>query len=258
MNHILMQLRWKSLLAVFKIKRLAHKWFGMSRLDYGPKDIFILTDTIREYQTRANSVAKEPKTVSWIEENLGPDAVLYDIGANVGAYSLIAAARGIKVFAFEPAHQNVYKLHENILLNKLSSLITVVPLMLAARDGVSNSIVKDKSFGASHTFSFQEKSSSQSDMSQTFLAIGLDTCIKTFSLPEPTMIKIDVDGAEVDVLNGAHMLLKNPKLQTMLIETDRTTSEAVKRICTDMGFKIIDEEKFDDKNGTINYIFKRG
>src|SRR3989344_5903412 len=114
---LVVQARWKYLLAIFKIKRYIKTWYGMRRLDYRPKDIRMLTDTIREYETRARSVRKEPKTAAWIEQYGGATAVLYDIGANVGPYSLIAAARGARVVAFEPAHQNIYKLHENVLLN---------------------------------------------------------------------------------------------------------------------------------------------
>lgn len=256
MKNIFVKVCWKFLLAVFKIKRYVNRWFGMRRLDYQPKDIFILTDTIREYQTRARSVIKEPKTVTWIEKNKGSNAVFYDIGANVGAYSLIAAAQGIEVFSFEPAHQNIYKLHENIILNNLSGRITVIPIVCAAREGINKSFIKDKSFGATHSFSFQKEVIDIS-CSRTFLAMKLDNCMQVFSLPEPTMIKIDVDGAEVDVLVGAQKLLKNSKLKTLLIETEKGTAEQVRDICIDEGFRLIDEQKFNDRIDTINYIFER-
>ena len=250
---IVKRVRWKFLLAVFKIRRFIRRWFGMRRLDYGQKDIFILTDTIREYETRARSVVKEPKTVSWIEQHGGANAVLYDIGANVGAYSLIAAARGVRVVAFEPAHQNIYKLHENILLNKLNEKITVVPLILAANGGITRSFVEDRNFGASHSFSFHEQSS-EALPSQALLAMERDLCIKTFSLPEPTMMKIDVDGAEIEVLKGAETLLYNPKLKHILIEVDDNNLEIIERI-RNTGFKLVDEERAGDCN--TNYILER-
>lgn len=247
------QARWKFLLGIFKIKRFTHAWFGMRRLDYGSKDIFILTDTIREYETRARSVAKEPKTVEWIERHGGGGTVLYDVGANVGAYSLIAAARGATVVAFEPAHQNIYKLHENILLNKLAEKIIVVPLMLAAGSATVRSVIEQRGFGASHSFSAKERPSDIS-RSQAFLAMGLDTCMKAFALPVPTMLKIDVDGAEMEVLEGAPNLLANRKLETVLIEVEMGNEQPL-RALTDNGFTLIDEEK--SGTSTVNYIFER-
>ena len=214
----------------------------------------MLTDTIREYETRARSVRKEPKTAAWIEQYGGATAVLYDIGANVGPYSLIAAARGARVVAFEPAHQNIYKLHENVLLNNLSERIIVVPLALASRSGAITAHVEDRTFGASHGFSLAE-TVSRTVRGQTLLAMGLDACIQAFSLPEPTMIKIDVDGAEIDVLEGAQTTLKNSKLSSMLIEVDDTNVVEITRRMTSVGFRKVDEER--SGRNTTNYIFER-
>src|SRR3990167_8461206 len=195
---IFKQARWKFLLGVFKIKRFVNRWFGVRRLDYGPKDIFILTDTLREWETRARSVGKEPKTVPWLEKHGGVGTVFYDIGANIGAYSLVAAAQGARVIAFEPAPHNFYKLHENI---------------------------------------------------------DLDTCMKTFSFPLPTMMKIDVDGAEKDVINGARTLLSNPYLKHLLVEIVDELSAELIRDLANMGFKLVDQEIAG--TGATNYIFER-
>ena len=252
--NIIKQIRWKFLLAVFKIKRLVNKQFGMRRLDYKQRDIFIITDTLREWETRARSVRKEPKTVSWIEKNGEKTAVFYDIGANIGAYSLIAAARGVRVVAFEPAPQNIYKLHENILLNKLGEMITVVPLMLAEREGVARSYIKVRNFGASHSFSFHEQLSDPNSVGQNFLAISLDVCIERFSLPRPTMIKIDVDGAEIDLINGAMEILNDSTLRHILIEVGDDNKDIIQKL-TNFRFELVDEERSGPS--TTNYIFER-
>lgn len=253
---IIKQIRWKALLSVFKIRRFVNKWLGVRRLDYDNHDIFISTDTIREYETRAQSVCKEPETVSWIEKYGGSNAVLYDIGANIGAYSLIAAARGAKVIAFEPAPQNIYKLNKNIFLNGLNKDIMIMPFVLTKNNCVIQSIMtaRDRDFGSSHTFSSQEQLS-DSLLKQTFVAMELDTCIKVFSLSEPTMIKIDVDGAEIEVLKGAKTLLASPKLKSILIEIDDKNTEIAKSILEDAGFKIIEEKRICSY--AANCIFER-
>jgi len=246
-------MRWKFLLGIFKLRRMVNRLRSTRRLDYTERDIFITTDTIREYETRARSVRKEPKTVSWIEQHGGSNAVLYDIGANIGAYSLIAAVCGTEVVAFEPAPQNIYKLHENIICNKLNERITVVPLMLEAHNGTTRLSMEDRSFGKTYSFSFKEQLSDAA-FRQTFLAMSLDACMATFSLPVPTMVKIDVDGAEIRVLQGAEALLHNPKLKTILIEVDDDNGEIVTYL-TERGFRLTDEEKSGSR--TTNYIFNR-
>lgn len=254
MKKIYAKVRRKFLLGVFKLRRIINLLLRARRLDYSPRNIYVLTDTIREYETRARSVRKEPKTVSWIEQHTHTDGVLYDIGANVGAYSLIAAVRGMRVVAFEPAHQNIYRLHENAILNKLTDKIIVVPLMLEAHSGVATSFINNMSFGTTHSFSFGEQPTG-TEVGRSFLGITLDRCVEIFSLPLPTMIKIDVDGAEVDVLSGAMKLLTNPTLVTMLIETDDTHRDMIKRLCANLRFVITDEERAGDI--ATNFIFER-
>ena len=61
----------------------------------------------------------EPETLDFIK-NLDEKSVLYDIGANVGVYSIIAAQySGVRVFSFEPDYQNISILQQNIDLNNL-------------------------------------------------------------------------------------------------------------------------------------------
>jgi FkbM family methyltransferase len=250
---IIKQIRWKFLLGVFKAKRIVKRWYGSRLLDYKKSDIYMLTDTLREYETRARSVVKEPRTVEWIEEKGEEGAVFYDIGANVGAYSLIAATRGMKVVAFEPAYQNILKVSENALVNKLNENIIVVPIMLSNQNGVASSHIKDRSFGATHSFSFDEIGLNPLPK-QYFLAIRLDSCKEVFSLPEPVMMKIDVDGAEFEILKGAEKLLKSDTLRHILIETE-DSNKAIVDYIESFDFKLCDQ----DASGKdfVNYIFER-
>jgi len=80
------------------------------RLDYGPRQIMMNVDSDFEYQVRLKSCRKEPETVNWIETFFKEGQVLYDIGANIGAYTLVAASffdGKLRVYAFEPAFQNL-------------------------------------------------------------------------------------------------------------------------------------------------------
>ena len=89
-------------------------------LDYPKNPISILVTSPKENSSRARSVMSEPWTVHWLERVVSPGEVLYDVGANVGTYSLVAAIshdREVRVFAFEPSFVTYAALCRNILEN---------------------------------------------------------------------------------------------------------------------------------------------
>src|SRR5262245_9977901 len=85
-------------------------------------------------QERAAAVLlKEPDTIRWID-SLPKDAVLWDIGANIGVFSLYAAARSqCSVLAFEPAAANFHVLARNIELNGLADRIRAYCVALCGK-----------------------------------------------------------------------------------------------------------------------------
>lgn len=68
---------------------------------------------------------KEPETVSWLKQHMRPHTVFWDVGANVGLFSLYAAALqpGCRILAFEPAAHNYASLCDNILLNNAANIL---------------------------------------------------------------------------------------------------------------------------------------
>ena len=79
--------------------------------------------------------SKEPDTMSWIA-SFEPGDVLLDVGANVGMYSIWAAAtRGTRVFAFEPESQNYALLNKNIYFNQLVADVTAYGIALSDEIG---------------------------------------------------------------------------------------------------------------------------
>ncbi len=83
---------------------------------------FFCPGTIPAWRART-LLTKEPETIEWIN-TFDKEDVLWDIGANVGIYSLYAALRGIHVCAFEPAPGNYYVLSRNIELNSFDDRIS--------------------------------------------------------------------------------------------------------------------------------------
>lgn len=243
----------KALLAVFKFKRIVARWYGIRVLDYPKKILRITTNTIREYDVRARSVYKEPETVAWIEAESKREGVFYDVGANVGAYSLIAAACGLDVIAFEPAPQNYAALHENISLNDFDKKITALPIVLGAENGLRTFSFSDYSRGATEGFfSAQQGKGIKKEM----LVGTLDTCIREYKLSAPAMMKIDVDGGEIEVLMGAVKTLIDPNLRSVLIEVEEGNRNRVESMLVNVGFvRMSHHDRF--RAGVANLIYTR-
>lgn len=251
MKKISEQISWKALLAVFKVKRIVSSWFSFRRLDFDEANISIRTNNIREFKTRANSCKKEPETCAWLKEHVKEGVVFYDIGANVGAYALIGGVLGAKVYAFEPSPENYATLQENVRRNKLVNSVFPVPVVLSSESGVSKFSFDEFTSGA--TAGFSREGGGKVEVSLP--AIRLDACIKIFNLPTPHAMKIDVDGAEGEVLSGAEKLLKEEELTELLVEVEDKLLPEVLRVLTAAEFKEVD--RFTRHEGVYNIVFSR-
>lgn len=172
---------------------------------------------------------KEPCTLEWIE-GFQADDVLLDCGANVGMYTIWAAAtRGVRVFAFEPEAQNYALLNRNILLNNLSARVHAYCMGLSDTSGLSQLHMADlRLAGSCH--SVGEALDYKLEPLRTLFVQGcvvsrLDDLIAQGATPVPTHIKIDVDGFEHKVIDGARQTLRNPAVKSLLIETNPALAE---------------------------------
>ena len=75
---------------------------------------------ITKYRLRTFN-EKEPEMLDWVDGNLRDEDILFDVGANIGIYSIYAALRKPKatVYAFEPEYSNLNQLKQNIINNSL-------------------------------------------------------------------------------------------------------------------------------------------
>lgn len=201
-------------------------------LRYKRQTIWIMATTVFEQKYRVRAAAKEPWTIEWLEGHVKPGEVLYDIGANVGAFSLIAARQcRAQVVAFEPGFANYARLCENIRLNKCDGEIIPLPWLLADTPGIRSFDYRSTEPGQSrHVMSadaWKPAAADATDYRQPMAAIPLDQAVALFGLPAPHHIKLDVDGAEAQVLAGAAATLRGTQLKSVLIEADAATWDAV-------------------------------
>lgn len=210
------------------------------RLDYPDAEIWIRVTSNMERRFRARNCEKEPWTVQWLEEHVHPREVVYDIGANVGTFTLIAAiARGAFVVAFEPGYANFARLCENISLNECSDRVVPVPLPLADTNGLIWFVYRTVEPGESRHRIKRWKLGRRpkgGQAEQAMCGIRLDDARAQFTLPPPAHIKLDVDGAELRVLRGAVDTLRLGRLRTLLIEVDPALWTEVHSLVTGLGF----------------------
>ncbi len=240
------------------------------RLDYGSADVYLTVTSPAEH-LRSLACRKEPWTVAWIEQYVKPSDVFYDVGANVGAYSLLAAKRTggrARVFAFEPAFPNFPQLCRNIILNGCDDAIVPLPIALAERTSLEHFNYADLERGSAlHTLGLQIDYRTQPFIPvyrQPMLAFAMDDLVDMFRLPVPNHIKIDVDGTELDVLRGARTTLARRAVQSLLIEICdlRAPASEISNLLRPWGWCLAERHDRRDAEGeslNVSYLlFVRG
>jgi FkbM family methyltransferase len=196
---------------------------------------------------RAESFStKEPETLKWIEE-YGGQGAFFDVGANIGLYSLYyAKLYPGQVYSFEPSVFNLGLLAKNIYANSMSDRINVVPVPLSSKDQIAalrmSSLEEGgamSSFGAS--FGHDGRTLDER-MVYRMPGLRLDTMLASGMISEsPSLMKIDVDGIEHLILSGAQSTLRAPTLRSVLVEVNdefRELASEVAQHLTEAGFQL--------------------
>ena len=193
-------------------------------------------------------LTKEPDTVAWIRSMPVGD-VFFDIGANIGIYSMLAWKHGLKVVAFEPEAQNYSVLVRNLAMNHCAKVDAVAfPFCISDGETINTLRLSDlraggscHSFGSDMNYKRQEK---QWAYEQGSVAFSLDTLVFECGLPVPNHIKIDVDGFEDKCLKGMSRVLAHPSLKSVLVEMDSANSDHMgwKDGLEKLGFKTDDAQ----------------
>jgi FkbM family methyltransferase len=170
----------------------------------------------------ATYATKEPETLAWIDRHLRDGDTLFDVGANIGLYTLYAARRNPRamVYAFEPESQNYAALCRNIVLNRLAN---VVPCNapLSDREAFELFHVGQMESGASlHTLGGANpfRGADAVPLRQGAISTTLDAIVSRYGVPQPMLLKLDVDGTEEQILRGAGRVLADPRLRSVLSE----------------------------------------
>jgi FkbM family methyltransferase len=183
--------------------------------------IAIRISTPNEHHRAVTYATKEPETIEWLRENLRDGDVFYDVGANIGLYSLYAAKLrpGCRVFAFEPESHNFGNLCENLLLNRVEN---VKPCFfpLSNQEAFAPFYVYDlRAGGALHSLGRPSPLRDGPPLLTTgAMASTIDALVSRHGLPAPDLLKLDVDGNEEQILDGAAAVLASGSLRSILVE----------------------------------------
>lgn len=262
------------------------KWLDMDYAEvlYREKAMRFATTGSSSKKRVRTLFSKEPITLAWID-TFGTGETLYDIGANVGMYTIYAAVmRSAKVYAFEPEALNYAELNKNIYLNELHGQVLAYCLALSDVDKVDRLLLSDFGLGISYhdfeenswtedkEFAVDWKVSKDNRRPQGCIGKRLDSFVAE-GMPVPDHIKIDVDGLEHRVIEGMLGTLQRPELKTVLIEInfDNPKNLAIIDQITDLGWRFsweqlrinrkvkftVDQIKSYQERGVggLNYIF---
>ena len=179
--------------------------------------------------------SKEKETVEWIDEYGGKDKIFFDVGANIGVYSLYYAfVHKATVYSFEPSFRNLDLLVKNIRLNNLSDYISVIS------NPVFNKETFDKFFQSENIAGLAESTFGENNKKANHyktLSISLNQLIKKNIIKKPNLIKIDVDGNEAEVINGATEIISSEECYSILVETRPSTNEIIEKILKENSYE---------------------
>ena len=215
----------------------------------------------------AGVLSKEPDTIAWINA-FAADAVFWDIGANVGVFSLYAAAtRRCQVLAFEPSAANFFALTRNVELNALADRVTAYSLAVAPATQLGVINLDSAAIGAAMSqFGRAGEASRYANGHQPIVqgaaGVTLDDLVARFNARPPTHIKIDVDGLELPILLGGSTLLGRQELREVMVElslTHQAERDRAVRWLHDHGFALQSQGTAQGAGGeqAANHLFVR-
>lgn len=231
-------------------QRQLPKVFTLTELD--PRGLRLEAASLLERQRIVN-FGDEPEYLAAMLAELRPDDVLWDIGANIGLVSL-HAARTCRAVAFEPDPEFRGRLERNLELNPGVSL-EISPVAISDTDRPVT-LYTDGSEGFSPSLVSQRNES----MAIEVPAATLDGVVASGTFPRPTVVKLDIEGAEMLALQGGEETWSGAAApRAMFIEIHDSflpafgsSAEEVRELVRNAGYeKVVYEDKRADQQHLI-------
>ena len=246
------------------------------------KKINFFCPSSRTFLRAQQLYTKEPETLNWVENFKSQNSnkiIFWDIGANIGLYSIYAAVKfkDIEIIAFEPSTSNTRTLSRNISINNLEGKINIFPLALSDKENIISYFNETRFAEGGSMSNFTSNTDYKGEILReneiknkyNIFGTSIDSLIQNNILRVPNYIKIDVDGIEHLILKGAKNLLNNNNLKELSIEMNPSNLEQYKfinKLMEENDFKQIvstNSRLLNNKdyklglNEIVNVIFKR-
>ena len=181
----------------------------------------------------------EPLTTRWFQPDAGQ--VVVDVGAHLGRYALRAAAIGARVVAIEPDPSNFDLLERNVRMNGYSG-VELIPQAMTANPGPRMLSVAPRWNTGMSSVEPGRDSATIDPAAGEVRVVGetLDNVVRMRGIHNIDWLKIDVEGHEVPVLEGAHLTLG--MTSHLILEVTRDTAGACTGILDDHGFELVSIE----------------
>ena len=144
---------------------------------------------------------------------LRPNDLFVDAGANVGVYTLLAATSGANCISIEPIPATYLDLVANVQLNGLHNRARTYQVGLGATPGVAE-FTSDLD-AMNHVLTVNE-------LAQNTVHVEITTLDQLLRKDKPTLLKVDVEGFETEVFNGAMETLASSTLLAMIVELNQS------------------------------------
>lgn len=195
---------------------------------------------------------------------LRKEDMFFDIGANVGSYMVLASGHvGARTIAFEPIPSTFNTLRKNIQINKIDSLVKGLNVGVGSK---SETLIFTESFDTvNHVVSESESISQENSIVIPVVAIDEIACKNKL----PALIKIDVEGYEMEVLKGMKSTLGNGTLKAIIIELNGSggrygyDESLIHEMLLTAGFNAFEYDPFTKElksigaHGTFNTLYLR-
>jgi len=189
----------------------------------------------------------ERKLLADIVSSVGPSDVFGDLGANIGLFSALAGQNADRTVAFEPHPDNYDRLRENLSLNSVAA--DMFQIALSDTEGNLEFILPpdiDVTGGAAIVSGEEEQKEhfrKQYGGFRTEVVSSMtgDSFFQRHDVPSPTVLKIDVEGAEMNVLQGLETTIAASDVRLIYVE--------VHRFIDDFGFEQQDVNDFLEGRG---------
>lgn len=224
------------------LEKLTDGWRFTRSLEVGGERVRLVVSTSGGLRYLGRLSRVDPLLVALACDLVKPGDIVWDVGANLGLFSFVAArlaGPGGSIVAFEPDAWLVETLQRSQRLQPATSASVVVRhAAVASASGSRQFNIARRARASNHLAEYGSSQAGGIRETVTVQAVTLDSCLE--SSPAPSVLKIDIEGAEVEALRGASRVLS--QCRVVVCETSRRHREEVTGTLRGAGFDLYDGE----------------